>query len=217
MAWCPKCKRKFKEDLVRCPDCDVDLVDAVSLKEELLDSIKPYEFKDDFTMQDLMDELDGSDKRPEEVKKYKSARDRYADARSRAFSFLFIGVIGLAAMILDMVNILHMPLQGFAVYTMAGVFAIFFLLGVSYIMKSKKLLPVMKKEQALIYEIKKWYHAEGVHEDRSTGLDQKQVDESEEEWFLRRYQTICMILKKQFPNTDEQLLDKLASDFCEEK
>lgn len=217
MAWCPECKRKYNDNITRCPDCDVELVDAVTLKEELLDSIKPYEFKEDFTMQDLVDDLDGSGKRPEEAKKYKSAMERYANARSTAFSFLVIGGLGLAAMILDMAGILNMPLQGFAVYTMAGVFALFFLFGAASIIKSKKLLPAVGKEQAQINAIKKWYHTDGAHRDAMSGLDKKAADEAEEEWYLRKYRTICLLLKKQFPDADEQLLDKLAADFCEEE
>lgn len=216
MAWCPNCKRKYNDNLKRCPECDVDLVDAMTLKEELMESIQPYAFKEDFTMQDLVDELDGSDKRPEEAKKYKSAVDRYADARSRAFSSLFIGVLGLAAMILDLTGVLNMPLHGFAVYTMAGVFALFALYGIVSVMKSKKLLPLIGKEQTQINEIKKWYYADGVHKNTLSGLEKRLSDESEEEWYLRKYRTICVLLKKQFPNEDEQLLDKLASDFCEE-
>ena len=216
MAWCPKCKKEYTEDITHCPDCNVDLVDTLSLKEELLDSLKPYAFKEDFTMQDLVDELEGSDRRPEEAKKYKSARERYADARSTAFTFMFIGGLGLAAMILDMTGILHMPLDGFAVYTMAGLFAVFFLFGAASMKKSKKLLTAIGEEQTLIHEIKKWYHIDGIREDVLSGLEKSSADESEEEWYLRKYRTICLLLKKQFPDADEHLLDKLASDFCEE-
>lgn len=217
MAWCPSCKRKFNDDLKRCPDCDVELVDAVTLRDELLEGLKPYEFKEDFTMQDLVDEMDGSDKRPQEAKKYKSAMDRYADARSTAFSFLVIGVLGLAAMILDITGTLNMPLQGFAVYTMAGLFALFFLFGAASIIKSKKLLPDIRKEQAQINAIQKWYHTDGIHEEAMSALEKRPSDESEEEWYLRKYRTVCLLLKKHFPDVNEQLIDKLASDFCEEE
>lgn len=216
MAWCPNCKNEFSEGITRCPDCDVELVDTLSLKEELLDSLKPYAFKEDFTMQDLVDELDSSDKRPPSAKLYKSAKERYADARSTAFSFLLVGGLGLAAMVLDIAGIFSLPFHGFAVYTMTAVFGIFFLIGLVSMKKSKKLLSSIAEEQAQIRIIQKWYQTDGIHADTLTDLEKHFTDESAEERYLKKYDVVRTLLKNQFPNVDETLLDKLASDFCEE-
>ena len=74
--------------------------ELAELKKELMSSLKPYAFKEDFTLQDLVDELDGSDKKPQSARVFKSARERYANARSTAFTFIFIGILGLATSIL---------------------------------------------------------------------------------------------------------------------
>ena len=46
------------------------------------------------------EELDGSDKKPQSARLFKSARERYANARSTAFTFIFIGILGLTTSIL---------------------------------------------------------------------------------------------------------------------
>ena len=74
--------------------------ELAELKKELMSSLKPYAFKEDFTLQDLVDELDGSDKKPQSARVFKSARERYANARSAAFTFIFIGILGLTTSIL---------------------------------------------------------------------------------------------------------------------
>lgn len=216
MAWCPKCKSEYTEGITRCPDCDIELVDTLSLKEELLDSLKPYEFKDDFTMQDLVDELDGSDKKPQAAKLYKSAEERYADSRSSAFAFLFIGSLGLAATVLDIVGVFSFPFHGFAVYTMAAVFAVFCIIGLVSVKNSKKILSSIADEQAQIQAIREWYQSDGIHADALAALEEHFTDEPDEVRYLQKYEIIRTLLKGQFPEADEALTDKLASDFCEE-
>lgn len=216
MAWCPKCKSEYTEGVTRCPDCDVELVDTLSLKEELLDSLKPYTFKEDFTMQDLVDELDGSDKKPKAAKLYKSAEERYADARSSAFSFLLVGGLGLVATVLDIVGVFDFPFHGFAVYTMAAVFAVFVLISFASMKNAKKLLAAIGEEHAQIQAIQTWYQTDGIHADALAALEERFTDEPEEARYLQKYEIVRTLLKGQFPEVEEALLDKLASDFCEE-
>ena len=213
MAWCPKCNKEYSGEITHCPDCNVELQDMVSLRNELLDSLKPYAFKEDFTMQDLVDELDGSDKKPQSAKLYKSARDRYADARSTAFSFLFIGGIGLAVSVLNLVGIFTLPLHGFAVYTMTAVFSIFVLIGLFSMKESQKHLAAIGKEQDQIQAVKKWYREDGIHADVLCSLETS--NEPEEERYLKKYKMIGELLRSQFPDVEEALLDQRASDFCE--
>lgn len=184
--------------------------------EELLDSLKPYAFKEDFTMEDLVNELDGSDKKPQSAKLFKSARERYADARSTAFTFLFIGGIGLAASISNITGILHFPLHGFAIYTMTAVFAIFVFVGLYSMKESKKYLSAIGKEEAQMKAIRKWYRENGVNSAELRALETQSFTEKEEELYLKKYKIIGELLKKQFPDADPTLLDKLASDFCDE-
>lgn len=216
MAWCPKCKSEYTEGITHCPDCDVDLVDTLSLKEEILDSLKPYEFKEDFTMQDLVDELDGSDKKPKSAKLYKSPAERYADNRSSAFAFLFVGGLGMAAMILSLVGVIAVPFHDFAVFTMTAVFAVFLVIGMISMKNSKKLLPVIQQEREQIQAIQKWYQTDGIHADALAALEEHFTDEPEEAHYLQKYEIVRTLLKGQFPEVEEALLDKLASDFCEE-
>ncbi len=48
----------------------------------------------------LEKELDGSDKKPQSARLFKSAWERYTNARSTAFTLIFIGILGLTTSIL---------------------------------------------------------------------------------------------------------------------
>ena len=91
MAWCTKCKKEYSDEFSSCPNCNTNPQSTSALGSELMDSLKPYAFKEDFTMQDLVDDLEDTDGIPKSAKLYKSARDYYADARSTAFAFFLIG------------------------------------------------------------------------------------------------------------------------------
>lgn len=188
--------------------------ELAELRNELLLSLKPYEFKENFTLQDLVDELDGSDKKPQAAKRFRSAGEHCADSRSTAFTFLFIGIPGLAASIASILGVLHLPLQGSAIYTMAVLFTGFILFGLYSIKKSQKYFSAIKEEEAQIKAIKKWYHEVGVS--TANLLIAEETDPAGEERYLRKYSIVGLILKKQFPNAAEDLLDKLAADLTDE-
>lgn len=202
MAWCTKCKKEYSDEFSSCPNCNINSQSTSALGSELMDSLKPYAFKEDFTMQDLVDDLEDTDGIPKSAKLYKSARDYYADARSTTFAFFFIGFLGLAATISDMVGIINFPLPGLALYTMTLIFAVFVLIGVYSMGRAKKYLGSIQEEDALTNSIKKWYYTTGMHS-----------DEKENRSFLQKYERIRVLLKNQFPNVNEAFLDKLAADF----
>jgi len=202
MAWCTKCKKEYSDELASCPECNTSSQSMSALGSELMDSLKPYAFKEDFTMQDLVDDLEDTDGIPKSAKVYKSARDYYADARSTAFAFFFIGFLGLAATISDIVGIISFPLPGLALYTMTIIFAVFVLIGVYSMGRAKKYLVNIQEEDALTNRIKKWYYTIGMPS-----------VENENSSFLRKYERIRVLLKNQFPNVNEAFLDKLAADF----
>lgn len=202
MAWCTKCKKEYSDEFSSCPNCNTNPQSTSALGSELMDSLKPYAFKEDFTMQDLVDDLEDTDGIPKSAKLYKSARDYYADARSTAFAFFFIGFLGLAATISDMVGIINFPLPGLALYTMTIIFAVFVLICVYSMRRAKKYFVNIQEEDALANSIKKWYYTAEMHS-----------DEKENHSFPQKYERIRVLLKNQFPNVDEAFLDKLAADF----
>ena len=61
MAWCTKCKKEYSDEFSSCPNCNTNPQSTSALGSELMDSLKPYAFKEDFTMQDLVDDLEDTD------------------------------------------------------------------------------------------------------------------------------------------------------------
>ena len=97
---------------------------------------------------------------------------------------------------------------------MAVLFAVFIVIGLYSIKKSHKYFSAIKKEEAQIKSIKKWYRETGKH---TAGLlIAEETDLADEEMYLRKYNIIDVILKKHFPDAPEALLDKLAADLCDE-
>jgi hypothetical protein len=95
---------------------------------------------------------------------------------------------------------------------MTGLFIIFLIIGALSYRSAGKMKNTIQEENALIDGIKNWYQTEGC---KDLSLPPADDMESEEIRYLQRYEALRMLLREHFPDTDEALLDKLASDFCE--
>ncbi len=211
MPWCPKCRNEYVEGKKHCPDCDVDLVEELPLKTEAPVEIpEDYEFPEDFRPEEI---LEGQRERPAPAKQFKSAGQRYEDARSSAYTFLAVGGLGLIAMIPALAGIYSLPFHDFALFVMTAFFSVFLVIGALSLKNSVNLKASIETEQALIEKIKTWYHTEGIHSGRIEDLD---ADLPEELFYFQKYDAVRQCIQEHFPGIDEALLDKLASDFCEE-
>lgn len=213
MAWCPKCKNEYREGITHCPDCDVDLVEEIELlpdPQETLEIPEDYEFPEDFDPRAI---LEGAKEKPAHVKPYQSPEERYADMRSSAWTFLVVGGIGFVVMLLALIGILSFPFHDFALIVMLLLFIAFLAVGGVSFRNAHKLQGLVASEHALIEEITTWYHSEGILLEAITSLDSSL---SEELFYLQKYEAVCQIIKEHFPDIGEDLLNKLASDFCEE-
>lgn len=212
MAWCPKCKNEYREGITHCPDCDVDLVeDLLPEDKEEITVPENYEFPEDFDPGAVLDE---PEERPVYVKAYRSPEERYADMHSSAWTFLSVGGIGLVVMILALADILTFPFHDFALIVMLLLFAGFFIGGIVSFQSAKKLKGLAASEHAFIEKISSWYHSEGIHSEAVTSLD---ASLPEELFYLRKYEAVSRLVREHFPDIPEDLLNKLASDFCEEE
>lgn len=213
MAWCPKCKNEYREGITHCPDCDVDLVEEPELLpdgQETIEIPEDYEFPEDFDPRAV---LEGAKEKPAHVKPYQSPEERYADMRSSAWTFLAVGGIGFVVMLLALMGILSFPFHDFALIVMLLLFVAFLVIGFVSLKNAKKLKALASSEHELIERITDWYHSEGVQTEAITSLD---TSLSEELFYLQKYEAVCQIIKEQFPDLGDDLLNKLTSDFCEE-
>ena len=95
--WCPKCKTEYIDGITKCADCGVDLVEelpATSYDDlsgetrEKLSHIKAVE-----ESKSTLNPKEGSTR-------YIDKRSQYEEMKSSAYTFLFVGVLGILAMIL---------------------------------------------------------------------------------------------------------------------
>ncbi|NBK92725.1 hypothetical protein D5278_12205 [bacterium 1XD21-13] len=211
MAWCPKCKNEYRAGITHCPDCDVDLVEELLQEQkEGIEAPEDYEFPEDFDPGAI---LEGPGEKPVYVKAYKSPEERYGDMRSSAWTFLAVGGIGFVVMVLALMGILTFPFHDFALIVMLLLFVTFVVIGIVSFQNAKKLKALASAEHALIDEITNWYHTEGMEAEAITSLD---ASLPEEIFYLRKYEAVCDVIRAHFPDIREDLLNKLASDFCEE-
>ena len=211
MAWCPKCKNEYRKGITHCPDCNMDLVEELELlPEQTIEIPEDYEFPEDF---DPGVVLEGPREKPAHIKPYKSPEERYADMRSSAWTFLFVGGAGFIIIILALIGVYSLPFHDFALVVMLLLFAAFLVIGIVSFKNAGKLKDIAASEHALIEEITAWYHSEGMQSEAVTSLD---ASLSEELFYLQKYDAVCRILQEHFPDIRKDLLNKLASDFCEE-
>jgi hypothetical protein len=189
----------------------MDLVEELELlPEQTIEIPEDYEFPKDF---DPGVVLEGPREKPAHIKPYKSPEERYADMRSSAWTFLFVGGAGFIIIILALIGVYSLPFHDFALVVMLLLFAAFLVIGIVSFKNAGKLKDIAASEHALIEEITAWYHSEGMQSEAVTSLD---ASLSEELFYLQKYDTVCRILQEHFPDIREDLLNKLASDFCEE-
>lgn len=218
MPWCPVCKNEYVEGITHCPDCDVDLVDELSEEELKNDSIEipaDYEFPEDFDPREVLEEdlLSEPGKKAEPAKSYKSPEERYEDMHSSAWTFLLVGIAGTAVMILCWLGIINLPVYDFVLFVMTAMFVIFVFIGIVSFQTAQKIKATIASEHSFMEEVIQWYHTTGCESPAFAELDPEQ---SEEILYLQKSEIIRSLLKEQFPDIDQALLEKLTDDFCEE-
>ena len=152
--WCPKCKTEYIDGITKCADCGVDLVEelpATSYDDlsgetrEKLSHIKAVE-----ESKSTLNPKEGSTR-------YIDKRSQYEEMKSSAYTFLFVGVLGILAMILIALDIipLHMAayMRVIMAIVMGGLFLFFLFIGVQSFRKMKGLSSEADSEETLTNEI----------------------------------------------------------------
>lgn len=215
MPWCPKCKNEYVEGKTHCPDCDVDLVEkltpeALTPYAEEIEIPEDYEFPEDFNPEEI---LRGPKEPPKMARTFKSARERYADVRSSAYTFLFLGTVGFVVMALALAGVYELPFHDFALWVMLLLFVVFLGIGFASLKNAKSIQSEITAEEEFIEKIRAWYQTEGCKQEQILNAASDKADEFQ---YFQLYDAIRRTLLIHFPEIDEALLDKLTSDFCEE-
>lgn len=155
---------------------------------------------------------------PERAALYEDKNNKAEDAKSSAIALLLVGGLGLAFIVLLMLDYLPIHLFGLGKYLvsaiMAAMFLVFIAMGVSSIKTYKKYLGIAEEEQKNIEQIMDLL---AQHMSKEV-IDTKLAGEPEEmpQIYYSRLAVIKEFLEAHYGGLEPALLEKLADDWYEE-
>ena len=207
--WCPKCKTEYIDGITKCADCGVDLVEelpATSYDDlsgetrEKLSHIKAVE-----ESKITLNPKEGSTR-------YIDKRSQYEEMKSSAYTFLFVGVLGILAMILIALDIipLHMAayMRVIMAIVMGGLFLFFLFIGVQSFRKMKGLSGEADSEETLTNEILTSFLDGHTAASIDASISDAGAMENVQLYFYR-YEQIKRILSEDHPGLAEDYMEDL--------
>lgn len=205
MPWCPVCKNEYVEGKTHCPDCDVDLVDE--LPDEPEEEVTPVPTEEE------LKELAERRAATAHMSTYTSARNKHAETKSSAWTFLFVGGIGFLIITLALVGIIKLPLNIFSLAIMEAMFLIFLIIAALSFKNAMKMLDDISREDNLETQIWTWMKENLTVESLTAELEE---DTSEEMKYFMVSERIRDLLMQTFPEVDDAYAEKLTEDFYNE-
>lgn len=202
MPWCPVCKNEYIEGKTHCPDCDVDLVEE--LPEEVSAPEQPQLTPEE--IQDIRDRQAATAHMTTHV----SAKAKQSDMKSSAWSFLIIGIVGLAVITLAIVGVITLPLNLFALCVMEGLFVIFLIIAFFSFKKAMSMLDDISREGDLDAKVRAWAKE---HLTRESLMEDVEEDTAEEMKYFMVSEQIRERIMKEFPEVDDSYAEALTEDF----
>ncbi len=215
MPWCPKCKNEYREGILVCSECGIDLVES-------LDNEKEQEKEDivaasEENLEDIEDIRNDEEPGIRYYHAYRDSADQAEDNRSSAYMLLVIGGIGFILVLLIFLGII--PLFQNEVTTkymicgvMGAMFVLFIVLGFVS-MKSSKILSIKAKtEDSLFSEMTKWCGENLSAAKVDEGLFDDETLSEEQKYFMRAEKMKALIGDK-FMNLDEAFLEHFIDEY----
>lgn len=194
-----------------------DVKDAITLylKNELINS------DEEVAENSESDETAESKQSESKSGTYVSARDKYDERRSSAYSTIFVGAVGMIFMLLQFVGIIDFHFDGgtkiLSYTTMTVLFSIFIVIGVVTLFTSRKYKSEITTEEDLIEKLKAFVSeeitAEKIDSQCNFPEDSDQSENSEELKYFDRFSVIKSMINERFPNSDETLVDELVDEY----
>lgn len=221
MPWCPNCKDEYKEGITVCADCGCELVDDLSLIEEVSD-----EESENLTLEmeenelseayEELEELEEQEELEEEIRAevYVNNEEKAEENKSSAYTLLIIGSIGLAGVIMFMLDVFETNMSKSSKYMISGVmgtlFVLFLVMGFVSLKNFKVFKSKAHKENNLTNEITKWAIMNSDREviDSTLNLDNM----PEEAKYFERTKFLKNSIRSQFMNLDESYLNRLVDE-----
>lgn len=145
---------------------------------------------------------------------YVDAGKKLEDAASTAWSFTFLGIMGVVALILIWAGIFPLDISYgtlmFGTLIMGILFLIFIFVGIRAFFDKKKLRSIKAEEDANICQIRQWFQEYYSADAISNGMDED--DLSIDELYFLRSENISRLLTEQFPELEESFAEYMLEN-----
>lgn len=233
MSWCPKCKYEYREGIAVCADCGCELVDDLSLVEDI-NNEPENEFIDEglFFGDDIEnnDEASDSDEFKLELDEeendvlkhdpyfrrgvYVNNEEKAEENRTSAYTLIVVGIIGIVIDLLFFIDVISVNMTKFNKYMVSGVmgamFILFLVMGIVSLRNFKIFKQRAKTENNLTNNIREWCLQNLNQEDIDNNFDFKDVPD--ELKYFQRFSYVKEKINSQFLNLDDLYLDRLVEE-----
>lgn len=271
MPWCPECKTEYEEGVLKCSDCDINLVDDldndqlywVTLVEgeeqESLEGLQEFliyskiekvqiieeDEREKFLLQvhqndleeakkfvgvylynkkleekeneEVEDEEESVEASPQKTAAYEDKEKKVSDIKSSAFSFITVGLLGVAFIIFTMIGVIPIDLAPNYEYFFYGLISVvsglFIIFGCVSFTKLKHLQAEANAFTAQVNEVKEWfkdqYGIKEIDEDIQEGMN-------EEAKYFVRYEFIKEKIQIQYPELETAIVEGVGDELYDE-
>lgn len=202
-------------------DGQYELVLQENMKEKIRDAMVTY-IRSNKKLEEAEPEMgfvtDFSQEEEEIVtKRYKKPLERAAEYKAGAQTLLFVGVVGVAFLILMDVGVVKLNFTNdrrlLINIVMGGMFLLFLVLGFASIKTYKKLIAQSKIDDELEANIIEWVNNNISKENLTKGEDKKTAEEM---LFFNRFKKLKNEIKTQFPDLEASFLEYMTDKLYNE-
>ena len=147
---------------------------------------------------------------------YVDSAERAEENRSSAWTLLLVGGIGLIIIVLNLLNIIHLPFSGFNKYmvsVMLGALCIIFVVsGIISIKKTKTYSSAATVEKDNKAKIIDWCKENEIVEKINMAIENEFPDLPEEEVYFKRYEGLKFFVFKNFESMSVPFLEHVIDE-----
>lgn len=197
----------FEEEIAKKAFAGFDSSEILPEVEQQLSDIKNEEANKVF-----------SELRTEQSTVYVKKRDKYADLKFSGISFLVFALLGVGVLVLNILGYISILNNKFSAFIMGIVFLIFFVVGITSLVRAKKMKGMVSQEERMSNDVLIWLEENITDEWLNELYDEEQTEESN---YFTIHEKMCEKTALQFPLINrtyiEQLMDERYNEYCEER
>lgn len=147
---------------------------------------------------------------------YVDSAERAEENRSSAWTLLLVGGIGLIIIVLNLLNVIHLPFSGFTKYMFSGIMGalcvIFVIAGIISIKKTKTYSTAATMEKDNKTKIIEWCKENEIASKINMAMENEFPDLPEEEVYFKRYEGLKFFVFKNFSSMSVPFLEHVIDE-----